>query len=287
MNRVRRSKEISRNLLPFLFTVFTCIVSLKSRAACSSLFSSLFRAVSRQQFSPFALRTPDTWVRKQKARRFCTHTLNIWPCLRILCIWCRKAVWPQHGKKNADVSHIQWTASQLTLSKTNQYPKNQRSIQRCGHFRWTTSSRGKFFALILWPFCFQSVSSMWRALASHFCFVWNILGETHHWGNWQERDKSHKGSGSNWFKSLVFNFVTGPTLSKFVFQIFLFAFILIHIDIFWSFCFPPQMWLSLEEFGPGANSKDAVCWEFGPAPYGLCCSSRFFQTFQLEFYKKI
>lgn len=116
MNHVWRSRNISANLLPFLFTVFTCTVSLKARAACSPCSVVCFDLFRINSFHPSPCAwTPDTWWEETKGRRLCTDPLNIWPCLGILCgIWyCCNAVWPQHGKKNADVSHIQRTASQL------------------------------------------------------------------------------------------------------------------------------------------------------------------------------
>ena len=180
MNHVWRSRNISANLLPFhpfLFTVFTCTVSLKARAACSPCSVVCFDLFRVNSFHPSPCAwTPDTWWEETKGRRFCTDPLNIWPCLRILCgIWCCcKAVWPQHGKKNADVSHIQWTASQLM--KTSHYRKNQQKHSEM----WTLQLDNDILnqvhrALILWPCCFQSVASMWRALASprysfFFCF---------------------------------------------------------------------------------------------------------------------
>ena len=126
MKHVWRSRNISANLLPFLFTVFTCTVSLKARAACSPCSVVCFDLFRVNSFHPSPCAwTPDTWWEETKGRRLCTDPLNIWPCLRILCgIWCCcNAVWPQHGKKKTDVSHIQWTASQLM--KTSHYPKSQ------------------------------------------------------------------------------------------------------------------------------------------------------------------
>ena len=169
MNHVWRSRNISANLLPFLFTVFTCTVSLKARAACSPCSVVCFDLFRVNSFHPSPCAwTPDTWWEETKGRRLCTDPLNIWPCLRILCgIWCCcNAVWPQHGKKKPMLAIF----NELPLNswKPAIIQRANKSIQRCGHFSWTMTSLIKKVhrALILWPCCFQSVALMWRALAS-------------------------------------------------------------------------------------------------------------------------
>ena len=131
-------KHLCQFVTFFFVTVFTCTVSLKARAACSPLFSSLFRSVSRSTVFTLhpALGHLTHGGRKQKDAGFATDPLNIWPLpwnsLRhlVLLQCCLATAW---AKKKADVSHIQWTASQLM--KTSHYPKSQQKHSEM----WDTS----------------------------------------------------------------------------------------------------------------------------------------------------